>query len=106
MIKLRNINWREFNIRSFIEGCHFSFLIDWNAAPEMVTKVSKYRLSICEDCKMNANNWCDNSGNVTITHVETGKEVIGCGCNLNCKSASFKEECPAGKWKRVEKPAS
>lgn len=100
-LNLKNIDWKKFSLWEFIAGCGEYYLMDYNNNPEKIAPIAKYRLNICEGCKMNIGNRCDNSGDITITNVETKEEVIGCGCNLNCKPLRKKSECPAGLWKAV-----
>jgi hypothetical protein len=101
MISFKNIKWKDFKFFDVVKGCASSWLIDIKGAPEFVAKTSKYRLSICEDCHMNVNWWCDNSGERFIEDEETKEMVIGCGCNLKCKTALLSQECPARKWRAV-----
>lgn len=100
---LSNLDWKTFSIKEFIEGCSEYYLIDY-VIPEHKTRVEnmiKYRLSICNECKMNENGWCNNTGNVLIEHVQTKQLIKGCGCNLNCKAARADSSCPAAKWKSI-----
>lgn len=100
---IKNTNWRTINFGDVIEGCLTEWLVDYlnPVLKEKVERVSKYRMKICSDCYMNDNGWCNNTGQKTIAHAETGKQVAGCGCALNCKTALLRHECPAAKWKAV-----
>lgn len=103
---LKNLKWKDINFADVIEGCSNAYLLDYlNVSEEKklkVRKVSIYRLKICADCHMNNNGSCDNSGSRTIKDEDTGAMVIGCGCNLKCKTALLGVSCPANRWKAVE----
>lgn len=102
---LVNLDWKEFSFGDFISGCSDYYLIDYMnpEKKERVEKVSKYRLEICNKCKMNENGWCNNTGNILIEHVQTKQLVKGCGCNVNCKTVMLEVSCPAAKWLAVNK---
>ena len=100
---VRHLNWSTFSLADFIKGCSSSYLADFynNSKHEKVKKVAVYRLKICDTCHMNDKGYCQNNGTKKIKNVDTGEEVIGCGCNLKCKTALLSSNCPAALWKAV-----
>ena len=95
---LRNLHWSKVNFANVIEGCFEGY---FNSS-ERVKKVALYRLqTFCMKCHMNEDGWCDNTGSKTIKNIQTNEQVIGCGCNLRCKTASLNESCPAMLWQAV-----
>lgn len=99
---IKNINWREFNILDVVHGCASNWLTDVHALSKIgkldtITKVAKYRLSICVDCEIFNDGICDIDR--IGTNVETGEEVNGCGCVLKCKTALLDQVCPLYKWR-------
>ena len=100
---LIHLDWNNFKFKDFIEGCSMVYLQDFydSSKREKVEKVAKYRIRICDTCHMNDNGFCQNNGTKTIKNVETGAEVLGCGCSLKCKTALLSANCPAFLWKAV-----
>lgn len=64
--------------------------------PQHLKTISEQRLKICDNCPMRVGNTCSKSK--IGTHVTTGKQVRGCGCNLAAKTLEEKQKCPLGKW--------
>jgi hypothetical protein len=94
---IKHLNWRKVNVF----GCVESYLTDYRNDESRIKKVSTYRLKICANCHMNNNGTCDNSGNRKIVNIDTAQEVVGCGCNIKCKSCLLSSNCPAGLWKSI-----
>jgi len=61
-----------------------------------VKSMAAARLESCNDCDMRSGNKCDPSK--TGIHVETKKQVSGCGCNIAAKTLSPTSSCPKGLW--------
>ena len=68
-----NIDWKNFNPFDVIKGCAKAYLVDIEDKPIVVQQVIKYRLSVCNTCPLNEDNWCN--PNKTTRDVITGAEV-------------------------------
>jgi hypothetical protein len=61
-----------------------------------VKALSEKRLVHCDNCHMRTSHKCD--PRKVGTHVETGQQIHGCGCNIAAKTMSPGSSCPLGKW--------
>lgn len=59
-------------------------------------QIAEDRLEICKECPMRTGNLCDKTK--TMKHVESGREVKGCGCVIPMKVLAMATHCPIGKW--------
>lgn len=97
---LKNINWKEVRVLDIIKGCGEGYLSDFLNREQDHKTVIKYRIEMCKKCSLNNEGYCDSSKKGT--HVKTGLEKSGCGCNLRCKTALKSSTCPLGKWLAVK----
>jgi len=68
----------------------------FDALDPAVKELSEARLLHCDSCHMRTTHKCDPKK--VGTHVKTGQQIHGCGCNIAAKTMSPGSSCPLGKW--------
>jgi hypothetical protein len=75
----------------------------FNYATSSNKELVKERLAICDTCPFKQQ--LTTLGKLVVTTVNQQGNVFKCevcGCPLAAKTTNKKEECPKGKWKKVE----
>ena len=77
------------NFKGILEGV-------WNSVfvKESIEQVAKERLTICHGCDKNS----DHAKTLGYKTFRPDFHCSLCGCNLELKTRSLSEVCPAGKW--------
>jgi hypothetical protein len=115
---IKRVDFKTVDFTSVLVGCSEAVI---NAAGLSRNKeLIKYRLSICDTCKLNKNGACfrdlnhaagETETNLTTEQLAlrlrdkdaiTGELKFGCGCATRCKSALTYESCPLNKWLAVK----
>jgi hypothetical protein len=68
----------------------------FDALDPTIKELSEARLLHCDNCHMRTTHKCD--PRKVGTHVKTGQQIHGCGCNIAAKTMSPGSSCPLGKW--------
>ena len=68
----------------------------FDALDPAIKELSESRLLHCDSCHMRTTHKCDPKK--VGTHVKTGQQIHGCGCNIAAKTMSPGSSCPLGKW--------
>lgn len=83
-------------IKDIIEGWANVVKDRFNQLDPETKKVSEDRLMLCNICDIRTGNTCD--PRKLGEHVDNGRLVRGCGCNISAKTLSTNSKCPLGKW--------
>jgi len=84
------------NIKDIVEGYLHKNLNKLGLANEKKKKLAKDRMTICVQCVLFNNGYCNPEGK--IENIKTKEIVEGCGCNLSAKVFCKECSCPANKW--------